>query len=52
MRIHSAENDNDVKFAPDLTNDEQDLFADVIQCWELHNWEVADHTLLDVASMI
>ena len=29
MRMHSAENADDVKFAPDPTNDEQDLCAGV-----------------------
>ena len=42
MRMRSAENANDVKFAPDPTNDEQDLFAAVTKPGELQNWEVAD----------
>ena len=42
MRIRSAENADDVKYAPEPTNDEQDLFAAVTKPGELHYWEVAD----------
>ena len=37
MQMHSAENVDDVKFAPDLTNDKQDLFTGVTQCKNLNN---------------
>ena len=42
MRMRSAENSNDVKYVPDRTNDEQDLFAAVTKPGELQNWELAD----------
>ena len=42
MRMRSAENANDVKYAPDWKNDEQHLFAAVTKPGELQNWEVAD----------
>ena len=42
MRMRSAENADDVKYAPDPTNAEQDLFAAVTKPLELQNWEVAD----------
>ena len=42
MRMLSAENAEDVKYAPDPTNDEQDLFAAVTKPGELQNWEVID----------
>ena len=35
-------NAEDVKYAPDPTSDEQDLFAAVTKPGELQNWEVAD----------
>ena len=37
MRMRSAENVEDVKYAPDPTNDEQDLFAAGTQRGELQN---------------
>ena len=42
MRMHSVENADDVKFALDPTNDEQDLFAAVTQPGKLENWDVVD----------
>ena len=42
MRMRSAENAEDVKYAPDPTNDEQDLFAAVSKPGKLQNWQVAD----------
>ena len=40
--MRSAENAEDVKYAPDPTNDEQDSFAAVTKPGELQNWDVAD----------
>ena len=40
--MRSAEKANDVKYATDPTNEEQDLFAAVTKPEELQNWEVAD----------
>ena len=42
MGMRFAENADDVKYAPDPTNDEQDLFAAVTKPGELQNWEVPD----------
>ena len=42
MRMRSAKNAEDVKYAPDPTNDEQDLCAAVTKPGELQNWELAD----------
>ena len=42
MRMRSAENAENVKYAPDPTNVEQDLFVAVTKPRELQNWEVAD----------
>ena len=42
IRMRSAEKANDVKYATDPTNEEQDLFAAVTKPEELQNWEVAD----------
>ena len=44
--MHSAESADDVKFAPDPTNDEQDLFAGITQCGDLINWEVASSSTI------
>ena len=33
MQMRSAENANDIKYAPDPTNDEQDFFAGVTKPW-------------------
>ena len=46
MRMSSAENANDVKYAPDPTNDEQDLFAAVAKFGEWQNWEIADSYII------
>ena len=40
--MHSAENVGDAKFAPNPTNDKQNLFAGVTLPGELKNWEVTD----------
>ena len=42
MRMRYAENAEDVKYAPDPTNDDQDYFTAVTKPGELQNWEVAD----------
>ena len=42
MQIRSAENAEDVKYAPGPTNDEQDFYAAVTKPGEFQNWEVAD----------
>ena len=42
MRMRSAENAEDVKYAPGPTNDEQDLFSAVTIPGELQHWEVSD----------
>ena len=38
MRMRFSKNAEDVKYAPDQTNDEQDLFAAVTKPGELQNW--------------
>ena len=42
MPMRFAENAEDVKYAPDPTNDKQDLFDAVTKPGELQNWKVAD----------
>ena len=42
MRLCFSKNGDCVKYAPDQTHDEQDLFAAVTKPWELQNWEVAN----------
>ena len=46
MRMRSAKNADDVKYAPDPTNDEQDLVAAVTKPGKLQNWKVADSYII------